>query len=301
MVNLGALPEPILTPFPRRRRTELKPAAKPAGNETAAPPQKPQETAAAPGNGPEKTKPQASKPVQIDVEVIANGTEIPLPFRTVSPLDALSSENPSLALLMLRQLKDMSGPMPDTSNGALSVIERLQAALRRGEDVSHLSAEIAVFLTGQSERRELIDALESAHDDERKIEIMKSIAGFEDFVNGCLRRKELNIVQGIAAVNFLNGQMRDILSKRSKRGSAGIAAEVTSTREPSELVKAISLPAQNEKRELLQKFEEASPSEREILRKLGFKIERGLKAARITKTTTETVEVVNQDGPGPSE
>ena len=69
------------------------------------------------------------------------------------------------------------------------------------------------------------------------------------------------------------------------------------TREPSELVTRANLPTQLQRKELRDKFNEASPQEREILRKLGFKLET-LIAAKITKTTTETVEIVQKDGSG---
>lgn len=288
MVNLGALPEPILTPFPRRKRPASKPVA-PA-----------QEVEVVPEPDVKKQERQLKQPDQRPINPITvieqNGTEIPLPFRPVSLLDAMRCQNPAVALAMVRQLRE-NNPMPNTGAGALAVMDKLEEVLLRGEDVSIFADQIAIFLTGQSERREIFDGLENSLDEQRRIEILKTRAMTEDFLHGAQRSGNVDVIQAIATQSYFNGELDKIYAKRSKRVAAG---EMATSKDTHELIQAVNLPTQAQRKELLRKFDEASPPEREILRKLGFKIQQGITAARITKTTTETVELLQQDGPGPS-
>jgi hypothetical protein len=195
---------------------------------------------------------------------------------------------------MLRQIKDMEGPQPNTAGGALSVMTRLQQAITHGQDITPLNPEITVHVTGQNERNELLFSLLDAHDMERLVELLNNRAKFEDFISGCSRRSDLTVNEAMSMAAYTRGELESIFAKlRPKSGARG-----ETTREPSELVTRANLPTQLQRRELQGKFEEASPQEREILRKLGFKLE-NLIAAKITKTTTtETVEVVQKDATG---
>ncbi len=285
MVNLGGLPEPVLTPFPRNKRPAPKPVAKAQEVEVVPEPDaKKQERQA---------KPPEERPVNPITVIVQNGTEIPLPFRPVSLLDAMRCQNPAVALAMVRQLREQN-PMPNTGSGALAVMDKLEEVLIRGEDVSVLGDQIAVFLTGQSERRELFDGLENALDEQRRVEILKTRAITEDFLHGAQRSGNVDVIQAIATQGYFNNELDKIYAKRSKRAAAG---ELVISKDTHELVQAVNVPTQEQRKQLLRKFDEASPSEREIIRKLGFKIQQGITAARITTTTTETVELVQQDGP----
>lgn len=293
MVKPRAIPEPVLTPFPRSKRPDLKPIAKAAPQSPQKPPE--EKPPAKPAE-PEKTKVQAIEPPPL--EMLQNGTNIPLPFKPITPEEALMTANPDLYALMLRQLRDMKGPMPDsTTTGPLSVISKLQHGLTHGEDISTLDSEIAVHVTGQAERSELMSALLIALEEQRLTDIVYSRAKFEDFLHGCLRRSDVKINEGMAATAYFNGELAKIYAQRSKRMTTGEGA--TASRDPREMVQAVNVPVQLQRKELEHRFSEASPQEREILRKLGFKIQQNLKAARITRTTTETVEVVDATGGTP--
>lgn len=228
-------------------------------------------------------------------ELVENGSHvpIPLPFQPVSPLEIMASTNTHVLGVMLRQLRDMKAPQPDTSNGALSVMVELSDGFKHGKDVTKQMDAVAVHLTGRGDRRELMSELEDVLDDERKTEIFVSRAKFEDFLHSCQRRSDVTIVEGIAIQQYFNGELDKIFSRRSKRTSG----DLVTGREPHELVAKANLPTQLHRKELQHKFNEASPQEREILRKLGFKVQT-MVAARISRTTTETVELVN-DAPGP--
>jgi hypothetical protein len=285
MVNLGALPEPILTPFPRKKRPAPKPVAQA------------QEVEVVPEPATKKQERQVRQPNAPPVEpiiLVQNGTEIPLPFRPVSFLDAMRCQNPAMALAMVKQLRE-NNPMPNTGAGALAVMDKLEEVLMRGEDVSILGDQIAVFLTGQTERRELFDGLENSLDEQRRVEMLKTRAVTEDFLHGAQRSGTNDVIQAIATQGYFNAELDKIYIKRSKRAASG---EMVTSKDTHELVQAVNLPTQAQRKQLLQKFDEASPSEREIIRKLGFKIQQGLTAARITTTTTETVELVQQPPQG---
>lgn len=196
---------------------------------------------------------------------------------------------------MLRQLRDMQGPMPDTSGGALAVIDKLATGLRNGQDISALTSEISAYIMGDDACNELRLRLHDAHDWERSDEIDKSRAKWEDFCHSCMRRSDLSIIEGMALMSYFNDQQRDIFSRMERKRGRG---DNTISRESHELVERVNRPTLLQNKELQRKFDEAPPQEREILRKIGFKLENAL-AARITKTTeTQTVEII-QNGPQP--
>jgi hypothetical protein len=250
--------------------------------------------AAAPAEPPPPPPPPPKAPEE-PLEIVENGSHvpIPLPFQPVSPLEILASTNTHVLGVMLRQLRDMKAPQPDTSNGALSVMRELSDGSKHGKDVTPQMNAVAVHLTGRGDRRELIAELEDVLDDERKIEIFVSRAKFEDFLHSCQRRSDVSIIEGIAIQQYFNGELDKIFNRRTKRSSG----DLVTGREPHELVAKANLPTQLHRKELQHKFNEASPQEREILRKLGFKVQ-SMVAARISRTTTETVELVENDGTG---
>ena len=240
-------------------------------------------------------------PPKEEVEIVNNGTHvpIPLPFQPVSPLEVLASSNPQVLTVMLRQLRDMKGSQPDTSNGVLKVMTGLATGFRTGQDVTPLMDEVSMHLTGRMDRRELMAELTDVLDDERLIEIFHTRAKFEDFLHGCQRRSDVTIEEGIAIQAYFNNELAKIFGQRGKRS----ASDMSSGREPHELVTKANLPTQLHRKMLQNKFDEASPQEREILRKLGFKVQQNLVAARLTRTTTETIDLVqgNDSDPKPIE
>lgn len=322
-----AIPAPVLGPYERKHRPDLKPLVavslpRPPTQQTERPPQAPplvkpttpptppiqnSQTAAPaqppvdPTKMPVKGKKQQELPPLPDPEplaVLEDGTEIPLPFKPVDPFTALASSNPTIAFVMLRQLRDMKGPMPDTSAGALEVLDKLETGLRKGEDVSVLSDEIAAYIMGDDEHNELFIRLHDAHDKHRSNEIDKSRAKMEDFWHGCMRRSDLSVIEGMALMSYFNDQQKDILTRIEKKRVRSDSGNGVAQRESHDLVERVNRPTIVQNKILQRKFDEAPPQEREILRKLGFKLEHALKA-RITKTTTETqtVEII-QNGPG---
>lgn len=224
---------------------------------------------------------------------IAQDTKIPPPFKPVDPLTAMGSPNGPVLMVMLRQLRDMQGPMPDTRGGALEVMDQLQTRFKNGQDITDLQEKVTSYVTGQQERNELLNLLSDSLDWERAMEIMKSRAKFEDFCHACMRRSDLNVAEGMALSAFMNNQLSDILSRIRPKQSR-TEAQAAANREPGDLIQRANLPTQLQNKQIQSKFDEASPSEREILRKLGSKLELML-AARITKTTTETVEIVQKE------
>lgn len=235
--------------------------------------------------------PQPTQPEK-PVEVVESGShaQIPLPYQPVSPLEVLAASNPHVARVMIRQLRDMQGIPPDTSDGALKVMENLANGFKHGLDVSSQMEAVAVHLTGRGDRRELQAELADVLDDERTIQMFKSRSKFEDFLHGCLQRSDVTVVEGMAIQGYFNSELDKIFARRSRRSSG----DLVSGREPHELVTKSSLPAQLQRKELERKFDEATPQEREILRKLGYKIQTMI-GARVTRTTTETVELVQND------
>ena len=316
MAQVRPIPEPIIGPFPRKHRTTLTPLAKPApatpeksvkketikqAETLASPPPQPPPPATpptpptpplSPPPQPEKVKERQQRqprPKDEPIEVV-NG-KVPPPYKAIDPLIAMASVNAPALMVMIRQLRDMKGPMPDTRTGALEIMDQLQQRWKKGADITDLQDQIALHVTGQQERNELMNMLNDSHDWERATEIFKSRAKFEDFCHACLRRSDVNIAEGMALNAFMNGQLAEIMSRIRPKLTR---SEGASTREPAELIQRANLPSQIQQKQLQRKFDEATPSDREILRKLGFKIETML-AARITKTTTETVEIVNKD------
>jgi hypothetical protein len=250
---------------------------------------------------PDKATPASQKPAQpaaaqqeqhMPILEQDDGSVLPQPFKPVDPLEALASPNPGMASVMLRQLRDMQGPMPDTSSG-VAVIENLEAALKRGEDITKFSDQISSRILGDDEHNEMILRLIDSVDRDRITEILKSRARWEDFCHGCMRRGDLTVLEGMAFIGYSNTQLSGILSRIEKKRSRGEAAV---GRETQDLMDSINRPTLVQNKELQRKFDEASPQEREMLRKLGFKLENAL-AARITKTTeTQTVEIIQHDG-----
>jgi hypothetical protein len=270
-------------PPPAEPVAQVKPAQKRKKAQAATPAEPP----------PPPPPPPPPKAPEEPLEIVENGSHvpIPLPFQPVSPLEILASTNTHVLGVMLRQLRDMKAPQPDTSNGALAVMRELSDGFKHGKDVTPQMNAVAVHLTGRGDRRELIAELEDVLDDERKIEIFVSRAKFEDFLHSCQRRSDVSIIEGIAIQQYFNGELDKIFSRRTKRSSG----DLVTGREPHELVAKANLPTQLHRKELQHKFNEASPQEREILRKLGFKVQ-SMVAARISRTTTETVELVEDDG-----
>jgi len=311
-MKLRSIPDPIITSF-RRKPPELKPlvqvtlprpqagtdpaSSKPGVKRAERPPEpKITATAESPKTGPEEKPkyegiPVAKQQAHIPALEVEDGTAIPQPFKSVDDLTALSSPHPTLAMVMLRQLRDMAGPMPDTSNGALSVLDRLETRLKSGEDIGTLTDEIAAYIMGDDEHNEVFIRLHDAHDRERLTEMDKSRAKWEDFCHACMRRSDLNIIEGMAVMSYFNSQQSTILSRLERKKNKG---ENNLSRESADLVNRINRPTLIQDKMLQRKFDEASPQEREILRKLGFKLENAL-AARIT-TTTKTVEVIQPKG-----
>lgn len=201
-------------------------------------------------------------------------------------------------MVMLRQLRDMQGPMPDTSGGALAVLDKLERGLKTGQDISSLTDEISAYILGDDEHNELFIRLHDAHDRDRSTEIDKSRAKWEDFCHACMRRSDLSIIEGMALMSYFNGQQSSIFSRLDKKRAKG--GESSVARESQDLVERVNRPTLLQNKQLQRKFDEASPQEREILRKLGFRLENAL-AARITTTTeTQTVEIVQSNGPEPT-
>jgi hypothetical protein len=189
---------------------------------------------------------------------------------------------------MLRQLHDMKGPMPNTSDGALKVINHLTESFKHGTDVTKYADEVALHLTGRNERREVIAELSDVVDDERLNEIFTTRAKFEDFMHACQRRSDVSITESIAMQAYFSVEADKIFAKRMKKSSGDAGAG----RDPNEMLLKANLPDHLHRKQLQSKFNEASPQEREILRKLGFKIQQSMLATKITRTTTtETVEL----------
>lgn len=293
---LAITPKVQFKPYnPEQVKPAQSPAPEPEPQVKPAQKRKKAQAAAAPAEAPPPPPPPPKAPEE-PLEIVDNGSHvpIPLPFQPVSPLEIMASTNTHVLGVMLRQLRDMKAPQPDTSNGALAVMRELSDGFKHGKDVTPQMNSVAVHLTGRGDRRELIAELEDVLDDERKIEIFVSRAKFEDFLHSCQRRSDVTIVEGIAIQQYFNGELDKIFSRRTKRSSG----DLVTGREPHELVAKANLPTQLHRKELQHKFNEASPQEREILRKLGFKVQ-SMVAARISRTTTETVELVENDAPGP--
>ena len=229
--------------------------------------------------------------------VLDDGTAVPQPFKAVDPLTALSCPNPNLAFVMLRQLKDMQGPMPDTSGGALAVLDKLESGLKNGQDISSLTDEISAYIMGDDEHTELFLRLHDAHDRERSTEIDKSRSKWEDFCHACMRRGDLTIIEGMALMSYFNSQQSAIFGRIDRKRAKG---DASATRESQDLVERVNRPTLIQNKQLQKKFDEASPQEREMLRKLGFKLENALAARITTKTETQTVEIVQANGPIPT-
>ena len=246
---------------------------------------------------PETTKAAETKKQQLPPLLeLDDGTVIPRPFKPVDPLTALASPNPAMALVMLRQLRDMNGPMPDSS-GDVAVIDRLETGLKSGEDITGLNDEISFHILGDDEHNELLLRLIDSVDRGRATEILKSRSKWEDFCHGCMRRGDISIIEGMALMSYWNNQLIAIVGRLDKKRARG---EINVGRESQDLVQRVNRPTIIQHKELQQKFDQASPQEREILRKLGFKLEKAL-AARITTTTeTQTVEIVQPDGSQPN-
>lgn len=314
-MRVKAIPAPVLGPYERKHRADLKPLVavslpRPPTQVTPpvqapanpTPPKQEKETEVEvilPGKG--RTKKQEAPPLPMPeappLAVLEDGTKIPLPFKPVDPFTALASSNPTIAFVMLRQLKDMQGPMPDLTTGAVTVADKLEKGLRKGEDVSGLADEIAAFIMGDDEHNELFLRLHDAKQRERSNEIDISRSKQEEFWHGMMRRSDLTVVEGMALLSYFNDQQKDIISgieKKRARADSGNSGG----RESQDLVERVNRPTLVQNKLLQRKFDEAPPQEREILRKIGFKLESAL-AARITRTTTETVEIV-QNGPGPT-
>ncbi len=318
-MKLRLIPDPVLTPYCRKKpepkplvkvtlprpqvTPQPPPVRKPSGNEPETKsatklsnPSKQKENLEKSGNEPQpETAPKPKQQIRLPPVVVQeDGTVIPQPFKAVDPLTALASPNPALAFVMLRQLRDMQGPMPDTSGGALEVIEKLETDLKAGKDVTALTGEISSYIMGDDANIELYMRLHDAHDLERSREFDKSIAKWEDFCNGCMRRSDLSIVEGMAVISYIHSQQQAIFSRIDRKRAKG---ESAISRDSEELVDRVNRPTLIQSKQLQQKFDEASPQEREMLRKLGFKLENAL-AARITTTTeTQTVEIVQSHVP----
>jgi hypothetical protein len=276
---------PIEAPVLQAAWTKPQPPAKPI-----VPPSDIEEPAPPP-------PPPPAQPLAADLELIENGSRVPvpLPFQPISPLELLASSNPHVLTVMLRQLADMKGAQPDTSNGALRVMSNLSEGFRTGQDVTPHMADVTVHLTGREDRRELMSALTDVLDDERMLEMFKSRAKFEDFLHSCQRRSDVTVTEGMAIQAYFNSELDKLFGRRGKRGAVDAVS-----REPHELVSKSNLPTQLHRKELQHKFADAAPQEREILRKLGYKVQQMV--AKVTRTTTETVELVQQeDTPGASQ
>jgi hypothetical protein len=278
-------PDPPAAPAPKKSRKAAKTDP-------------PVEPAPAPARA---AAPPAEAAKTPEVEIVNNGSHVPvpLPFQPVSPMEILASSNPQLLGVMLRQIRDMQSVPPDTSNGALAVMGQLADGFKLGKDVSATSADVALHLTGRGERRELMSELADVLDDERLIEMFRSRSKFEDFLHACHRRSDLTISEGFAVQDYFNHELEKIYGRRHKRTTG----EGLSGHEPADLVSKANLPANLHRKEIQNKFDAASPSEREILRKLGYKVQQGLLAARVTRTETtktETVEVVQQKDDHPA-
>lgn len=313
-MKLRAIPEPILGPFPRKKpelttvvsvpkpvketAKETKPEeAKAQKQEPVRQPPAPESKKSEPSTPAEpakKAEPETKKQDRSieSEEEIFSATKLAQPFKPIDPMVAMMSENPTLLLVMLRQLRDMKGPMPDTTSGALKVMEELHSKMKNGEDITELADRISIHVTGLQERNELLSMLHESLDWERAMEIFKSRAKFEDFAHGCMRRSDVNVREGMALTAYMNEQLVSILA-RIKANKKAISGE--GAREAADLLSRVNLPTQREHQQIQTKFDAASPSEREILRKLGVKLELML-AARVTTASgaTETVEVIQQ-------
>lgn len=320
-MKLRPIPDPVLKPYPRKHRPDLKPLVQVTVPKTQAPVQSPEtkqftkqftkqevKPSVAPQKLPKnpakaqdstKNQPVNDKPAAPEKEKqeaptdgtplvkLDDGTEVPKPFKPVDIFTALSSPHPGIATVALRQLKDMKGPMPDTSSGALAVLEKFETGLKGGVDISGIQEEIAALIMGEEEHNELFRLFTNSIDRERLMEIYKSRAKWEDFCHSCMRRSDVNIIEGMSLMSYFNAQLGPILARLEKKQKG----EVTQSREAQDLVDKVNRPTIIQNKQLQRKFDAASPQEREIIRKLGFKLE-GALTATITKTTTETVEIV---------
>jgi hypothetical protein len=293
-MKLRPIPNPVMGPYPRNKaepalkpleKPDLKALRKPKTTKKASPVQ----AAPAPQQEP---KPAALTPIDkaVPVTVVGpDGAPIPQIFKPVDAMEAMSSPNAVMAMVMLRQLRDMQGPMPDTSTGALALIHKLEAAVKSGGDVASLKEEIERFLVGDDSHNEIFLRLSSQHDRERADQMKMSLAKWEDFCHACMRRSDLNVVEGMVFATYMHSELTKIYAAIEKRIARG---DSPMSREPATLIEGLNRPTVVQKKEIQQKFTEASPQEREILRKLGFRLEAAI-AAKITKIKeTQTVEIV---------
>jgi hypothetical protein len=308
-MKLRGIPTPVLTPF-SGKKAESKP-------KVAVVVPKPPTEVSEPAHTDEKPRRRrrapaaAEKSIEADavldqpeaaledepLAVLEDGTKVPKPYKEVDPLTALSSPNPTLALLLLRQLRDMKGPMPDSTQGALGLLIRLEEAIRSGKDISGLKEEVSTLLMGGDERDELFLRMVDEVDRERAQRMLESRSKFEDLCHAASRRGDLNVVEGMAATAYFNTQLTGIISRIEKKQRGG---EGNNTRDTGDLINRVNRPTLIQNKELEKKFDAASPQEREIIRKMGFRLQNAL-AARITTTTkteTKTVEVVQANEPG---
>lgn len=286
-MKLREIPRPVVKPF-RHREPVLKRIDSPPPEKTEPATPEPSVVAAVQPNEERQTPPPRQKKQALEVPPEA----LPQPYKPVDVEQALMSANPTVAMVMLRQLRDMQGEMPNSRQGPLAAMEKLQRAVNEGTDITALSQEISLYITGQAETRELMSALSDKLDDNRLTDIYVSRSKFEDFLHACGRRSDLSITESIAVQAYFDNQVEKIFARRAKRANS-----IEGGREPAELLERANVPSQLQRNALVQKFNEATPQEREILRKLGFKIDQSIIAARVT-TTTQTVEVVQKDGTG---
>lgn len=222
----------------------------------------------------------------IPVEVVIEGKD--RPFLPVSPLDAMMGPNPLVHGVMLRQLADMSGLAPEqVPNSALETLNKLQQGFSCGTDISALSPSVGVHINGQSEKAELAVGLLNAHDQERLIRFVNGRHTMEIFILSCLNRQDLTTMEALALSSYIKGEIDDITSRIRKE------VRQEPSKDTDDIIQRANINSQRTQKGLQQKFNSASPQEREILRKLGFKAKKIL-AARITKTTTTTTTEVVQ-------
>lgn len=206
-------------------------------------------------------------PVGTQVEIASGPTLAQGPI-TSDVVESLRSASEIFCDVVLRQIRDDSttdnGPPPEQGSPVLDVLESLVNGITHGSDLATLRGPIEQLIFNQEARAKLIDNILLTHDYGRLPGFLRARASLEEFLIRCCTRGDLSPSEGLVFYKLVQGETGQILSR--------IKSGASSAKEIDNLVEKADFMVRVSEQELERKFSDTTPQNREIIRRMAYKL-----------------------------
>jgi hypothetical protein len=178
--------------------------------------------------------------------------------------------------VMIRQLND--GAAQTSVDPILDVLETVVNGIKHGTDISAQEERITKVILNQEQRAELIDNIMLTHDFDRLVQYAKARKVLEDFLLKSAIRGDLSVTEALAFMRIVQTES-ETLQNRVKSGAHSVKDIV-------QMIQKVDYTIQRNEQDLAKKYKNTSPQSREVMRRLGHKLNK-LGKDKANKTAIE--------------